>query len=166
MSEFTIDPAILDYFQTIKNFCQLISEEYDSEFDEPMTMEQIQAWEKENDFVLPDQMKSWYLLTSSAYIANGYFEIYEPFVGCYKKDDDVVVFASIIGDGEEAMILRETGEMFSDFDGMRNDFEDFTYFLDKVLIDLEEKAEECLGEDWEAIYDERFGKDDDSSDED
>ena len=143
MSEFTIDPAILDYFQTIKNFCELISEEYDSEFDEPMTMEQIQAWEKENDFVLPEQMKSWYLLTSSAYI-----------------------FASIIGDGEEAMILRETGEMFSDFDGMRDDFEDFTYFLDKVLIDLEEKAEECLGEDWEAIYDERFGKDDDSSDED
>ena len=157
MSDFVIDPAIQDYFDTIKNFCELISEDRHSEFDEPMTMEQIQAWEKENDFVLPDQMKSWYLLTSSAYIANGYFEIFEPFVGCYEKDDDVVVFASIIGDGEEAMILRETGEMFSDFDGMREDFEDFTYFLDKVLIDLEEKAEECLGEDWETIYEERYG---------
>ena len=66
MSDFVIDPAIQDYFETIKNFCELISEDRDSEFDEPMTMEQIQAWEKENDFVLPDQMKSWYLLTSSA----------------------------------------------------------------------------------------------------
>lgn len=165
MSDFVIDPAIQDYFETIKNFCELISEEHDSEFGEPMTMEQILEWEKENDYVIPDQMKSWYLLTSSAYIANGQFEIFEPFVGCYEKDNDVVVFASIIGDGEEAMIDIESGAMFSDFDGMRDDFEDFTYFLDKVLIDLEEMAEECLGEDWEAIYEEKYGSDDESGQE-
>ncbi|MBQ8959796.1 MAG: SMI1/KNR4 family protein [Ruminococcus sp.] len=98
MKDHTIDPVIIECFDTIKNFCELISEDRDSEFGEPMTMEQIQAWEAENGFVLPDQMKSWYLLTSSAYIANGYYEIFEPFVGCYEKDDDVVVFASIIGE--------------------------------------------------------------------
>ena len=157
MSDFMIDEKIIADFEYIKNLCEMLSEFTDSKFENPMPIEEIERWEKENDTTLPQQYKSWLALTSCARIAGGYYDFFPPEIGCFEEDNDVVIAASIIGDGEELLISRSTGKVFSCFEGEVTEHDSFDDFLGSVMISLEEQASEYLGDSWEEIYDEKFG---------
>lgn len=156
MNDFVIDQEVKEDFEYIRNLCELLSEFRDSKFEPPMQMTEIEQWEKDNNTKLPDQYKSWLLLTSYARIAGGLYTFEAPIIGSYDEDDDVIIAASIIGDGETLLISRESGAVFSDFDGEMTEFESFEEFLVGISVDLERLAKEYLGESWEDIYDETF----------
>lgn len=157
MSDFMIDEEIIADFEYIQNLCEMLSEFTHSKFENPMPIEEIERWEKENDTTLPQQYKSWLALTSCARIAGGYYDFFLPEIGCFEEDNDVVIAASIIGDGEELLISRSTGKVFSCFEGEVTEHDSFDDFLGSVMISLEEQASEYLGDSWEEIYDEKFG---------
>ena len=72
------------------------------------------------------------------------------------NDDDVIIIGSVIGDGEELLISRESGEIFSFFDGETETYDDFDDLLTCLSGFMEDSAEKYLGADWGDIYDERF----------
>ena len=68
--------------------------------------------------------------------------------------EEVIVISP--GDGEELLISRESGKIFSFFDGETEEYEDFDDLLTCLSGFMEHSAEEYLGKDWGDIYDERF----------
>lgn len=156
MMKFEIDNIIKEQFDYYKNMCSLLSEFTDSEFDAPAEIDKIEQWEKENNVNLPHQYKSWLLLTEYAAIMGGYIEFIWPQIGSFEGDDDVIIIGSVIGDGEELLISRESGEIFSFFDGETETYDDFDDLLTCLSGFMEDSAKKYLGADWGDIYDERF----------
>ncbi len=157
MNNFIIDSVIKDDYDDLLNMCSLISEYKKTEFNAPASIEKIEAWEKDNNCELPYQYKSWLALTSEARVAGGYVEFSWPEIGRYEQDDDVIIIGSIMGDGENVLISRATGNVFSSFEDDDNEYEDFNDLLINIILYLEEYAEEFLGADWIKVYEERFG---------
>lgn len=156
MEKFAIDPIIKEQFEYYQNMCSLLSEFKDSTFASPATLEKIENWEKENDTELPHQYKSWLLLSESSRIIGGYIELKWPQLGCFDADNDVIIIGSIVGDGEELLISRKNGKIFSFFDGETEEYEDFDDLLTCLSGFIEHSAEKYLGADWEDIYDNKF----------
>jgi len=156
MDKFVIDPIIKEQFLYYQNMCSLLSEFKDSVFASPATLEEIEHWEKANDTTLPHQYKSWLMLTKNSRILDGYIEFEWPGLGTLDDKDDIIVFASIIGDGETAYISRSDGKIFSIFEGQIKKYADFDDFLTIQALYIESMAEDFLGEKWGELYDERF----------
>ncbi|WP_173329338.1 hypothetical protein [Ruminococcus flavefaciens] len=156
MIRYEIDDTIKEQFDYYKNMCALLSEFTDSEFGPPAEIEKIEQWEKDNNVRLPHQYKSWLLLTEYARIIGGYIEFRWPQMGSSDAENDVIVIGAVVGDGEELLISRESGKIFSFFDGETEEYEDFDDLLTCLSGFMEHSAEEYLGADWGDIYDERF----------
>lgn len=153
---FEIDDTIKQQYEYYRNLCSLLSEFKDSTFAPPATLEKIENWEKKNYTTLPHQYKSWLLLIEYSRIIGGYIEFRWPQLGSFDADNDVIVIGAVVGDGEELLISRENGKVFSFFDGETEEYEDFDDLLTCLSGFMEHSAEEYLGEDWGDIYDERF----------
>ena len=136
--------------------CSLLSEFKDSEFAPPATLEEIENWEKENDATLPHQYKSWLMLTKESRILDGYIEFRWPEFGTLDESNDIIVIASIIGDGETTYISRSDGKVFSIFEGEIKEYDDFDDFLTIESLYVESMAEDFIGEEWTDLYDEKF----------
>ena len=156
MENFVIDPIIKEQFEYYQNTCSLLSEFKNSTFAPPATLEKIEKWEKENDSPLPQQYKSWLLLTSESSILDQFIDFSWPEIGTLDEKDDIIIIASIIGDGETAYISRSNGKVFSIFEGEIKEYDDFDAFLSIKSLDIESMAEDFIGEEWEDLYDERF----------
>ena len=154
--KFEIDDTIKEQFDYYQNMCSLLSEFKESKFDPPAEIEKIEQWEKENDTTLPYQYKSWLALSEYSWILDGYVEFFLPQIGSFDDDNDVIVIGSVIGDGEEILISRESGKIFSFFDGETEEYNDFDDLLSCLSGYVEDSAKEFLGDDWVAIYNERF----------
>ena len=73
-----------------------------------------------------------------------------------ERKNDIIIIASIIGDGETVYISRLNGKFFSIFEGEIKEYKDFDDFLTIQSLYIESMAEEYLGADWDDIYDELF----------
>ena len=153
MEKFIIDPIIKEQFEYYQNMCSLLSEFKNSTFAPPTTLEKIEKWEKENDFTLPQQYESWLLLTSESSILDQFIDFSWPEIGTLDEKND------IIGDGETAYISRSNGKVFSIFEGVIKEYDDFDAFLSIKSLDIESMAEDFIGEGWEDLYDEKYGDD-------
>ena len=156
MEKFVIDPIISEQFKYYQNMCSLLAEFKDSTFDPPATLEKINEWEKENDTVLPHQYKSWLMLTAESSILDQFIDFSWPEIGTLKEENDIIIIASLIGDGETAFISRSDGKIMSIFEGEITEYDDFDNFLTIKSLYIESMAEEFIGEDWGDIYDETF----------
>lgn len=154
--KYEIDNIIKEQFDYYKNMCSLLSEFKDSEFGPPAEIEKIEQWEKDNNVKLPYQYKSWLLLTAESNILDMYIEFSWPTIGTLNEKNDIIIIASIIGDGETAYISRLNGKVFSLFEGEIKEYKDFDDFLTIQSLYIESMAEEYLGADWGDIYDELF----------
>jgi hypothetical protein len=154
--KYEIDDIIKEQFDYYKNMCSLLSEFKDSEFGPPSEIEIIEQWEKDNNVKLPHQYKSWLLLTSESNILDGFIEFSFPAIGSLEVHNDIVIIASMIGDGETAYISQSDGKVFSIFEGEIKAYKDFDDFLTIQSLYIESMAEEYLGADWGDIYDELF----------
>ena len=153
---FEIDDIIKEQFDYYKNMCALLSEFKDSEFGPPAEIEKIEQWEKDNNVKLPHQYKSWLLLTAESSILDMYIDFSWPTIGTLNEKNDIIIIASIIGDGETAYISRTDSKVYSIFEGEIKEYDDFDDFLTIKSLYFESLAEEYLGDDWGDIYDERF----------
>ena len=158
MANFVIDDDIRGWFDHFRNFCEFMADaDYDSEFDPGLTSQQIEEWESENDTELPDQYRSWLMLTGGASVLNGELELITPELGSLEEDDDIVIIGSR-GDGTEAGIRREDGTVYSICEGDIREYKDFDDFLTYAMAYLEDIAEDEMGEDWQEQFDEMFGE--------
>ena len=153
---FEIDDIIKEQFDYYKNMCALLSEFKDSEFGPPAEIEKIEQWEKDNNVKLPHQYKSWLLLTAESNILDMYIDFSWPTIGTLNEKNDIIIIASIIGNGETAYISRTDSKVYSIFEGEIKEYDDFDDFLTIKSLYFESLAEEYLGYDWGDIYDERF----------
>ena len=156
MEQFVIDPIIKEQFEYYQNMCSLLSEFKESKFAPPATLEEIEHWEKENNAILPHQYKSWLMLTKESRILDGYIEFRWPELGCLDTVDDVIIIGSVIGDGEELLISRESNHILSFFDGETEEYNDFDDCLTTKSCYIESMAEDFIGEEWTDLYDEKF----------
>ena len=158
MNNFVIDNVIKEDYEFLRKFCEFMSEAgYESEFAPPMTLEEVEKWEKDNDTELPSGYKSWLLLTAESNIMD-YIILAEPVIGTLEEENDIVIIGTAVGDGEEVGIRRSDGSVYSIFDGEVREYKDFDDFLTVKLYFLEEIAEEEIGEDWEDQMNEMFGE--------
>ena len=156
MEKFVIDPIIKEQFEYYQNMCSILSEFVDSTFSSPATLEKIEKWEKENDTTLPYQYKSWLLLASESSILDQFIDFSWPLIGTLDNKNDIIIIASIIGDGETAYISRSNGKIFSIFEGEIKSYDDFDDFLTIESIYIESMAEEFIGEEWGDVYSSKF----------
>ena len=105
---------------------------------------------------MPHQYKSWLLLTAESNILDMYIDFSWPTIGTLNEKNDIIIIASIIGDGETAYISRTDSKVYSIFEGEIKEYDDFDDFLTIKSLYFESLAEEYLGDDWGDIYDERF----------
>ena len=154
--KYEIDDTIKEQFEYYKNMCALLSEFKDSDFGPPAEIEKIEQWEKDNNVKLPHQYKSWLLLTAESNILDMYIDFSWPTIGTLNEKNDIIIIASIIGDGETAYISRTDSKVYSIFEGEIEEYEDFDDLLTCLSGFMEHSAEEYLGDDWGDIYDERF----------
>ncbi|WP_295068365.1 hypothetical protein [Ruminococcus sp.] len=157
MKKIEIDDIIKQQFEYYQNMCSLLSDFKDSHFDPPGDIEKIEQWEKDNGTNLPHQYKSWLLLSAGSNILDGFIELSWPEIGTLDERNDIIIIASIIGDGETVYISRTDRKVYSIFEGEIKEYNDFDDFLTIKSLYIETLAKEYLGDDWGDIYDKQFG---------
>lgn len=141
------DNSLTERIKTIIELIEELAEDsvYDAfEFAEPMSNEEIEAWEKENDIKIPDSYKDWLNFTRAAEIDSD-ATFYEPsdFVTdndekSYDVPDECVVIGELGGWGVSVCFYAETGEiMYIDHGEECRDL-DFGDILDWVIDRLQE----------------------------
>lgn len=157
MSNFNIDEAIKDWFELYKNVCDHLSGYYDSEFGSPAELKDIEQWEIDNNIELPDQYKSWLLLSSESNILDGYLELTFPEIGTYEEKDDIVSIGNRMGDGEVLGMFISTGTFFSALDNDIHEYEDFDDLLSYMLFYMENRIKEHFGKNWDKEFNKKYG---------
>lgn len=152
---FIIDECIKEQFEYYKNMCELMSGYKNSSFDSPADIAKIEAWEKENNFNLPHEYKSWLMLTENADILNQYAIIQFPEFGDYMGENDVIIVGAVLSD-EEILLSCSTGVFFRVTDEGEEEYRDFDDMLADLSFYLEQCAENYIGTNWDDIYNERF----------
>ena len=152
---FIIDDCIKEQFEYYKNMCELLNAYMFSSFSPPANVVKIESWEKENDFSLPHEYKSWLLLTENADILNQYAIIQFPELGDYMEENDVVIVGTVLND-EEILLSRSTKIFFRVTDEGKQEYRDFDDMLADLSFYLEESAENYIGSDWDEEYAKRF----------
>lgn len=153
--DFIIDKNIKEQFEYYTNMCELLREYKDSSFAPPANINKIEEWENENKFSLPHEYKSWLMLTENADILNQYAVIQFPELGDYMAEKDVIIVGTVLND-EEILLSRSTNVIFRVTSDGEQEYRDFDDMLADLSFYLEESAEDCIGENWDEIYDERF----------
>ena len=148
--EYLINNQIKDAYEDIIKITSILKSE--SSFDPPATLDILDEWEKKNSIVLPEMYKSWLLLTSYARILEGIFEIHMPIIANYNRN---WIDIAHIGCAEHLVFSKDDGSIFSVDDEYTN-YEDFDDFLVHMIGYLENEAQNEYGEEWIAIYDEKF----------
>lgn len=145
-----MDSEIKESFDDIQKICRLLNEKRTSKFDPPVTEKQISDWEKKNGITIPPSYKDWLLCTGHAYIYGFYCELFFPEV---YNDGNFILIGDIIGDGECLYFTKNDTTIYRDFEGDITEYESFDEFLVDLELDLEDFAEDELGENWTEIYD-------------
>ena len=135
---------ICESYDYLKQLCEFLVDYYDYRFYEPVSIEEIEKWEIENEIKIPLMLKEWLLLTKSCNMSNRAWRLFWPEI----DETGNVLVGSFVGDGEFLYFSKETGEFFTLFDGEKEEFDSFDSVLTYISVDLEDKAEEILGEDW------------------
>lgn len=157
MEKFVVDERIKDQFELYRNICDYLSEDYDSNFEQPAELSKIEQWEADNDTQLPYQYKSWLRLTSRALLLDGYIKFIWPMIGTLEEENDVVIIGARVGVEEEFGIERSSGIVYSICDGEKTEYDDFDDFLGNLEYSMSEVAEEIFGEDWADDFNEKYG---------
>ena len=113
MEKFVVDERIKHQFELYRNICDYLSEDYDSNFEQPAELSKIEQWEADNDTQLPYQYKSWLRLTSRALLLDGYIKFIWPMIGTLEEENDVVIIGARVGVEEEFGIERSSGIVYS-----------------------------------------------------
>ncbi len=135
---------ICESYDYLKQLCEFLVDYYDYRFYEPVSIEEIEKWEIENEIKIPLMLKEWLLLTKSCNMSNRAWRLFWPEI----DETGNVLVGSFVGDGEFLYFSKETGEFFTIFDGEKEKFDSFDSVLTYISVDLEDKAEEIFGEDW------------------
>jgi len=135
---------ICESYDYLKQLCEFLVDYYDYRFYEPVSIEEIEKWEIENEIKIPLMLKEWLLLTKSCNMSNRAWRLFWPEI----DETGNVLVGSFVGDGEFLYFSKETGEFFTLFDGEKEEFDSFDSVLTYISVDLEDKAEEIFGEDW------------------
>lgn len=135
---------ICESYDYLKQLCEFLVDYYDYRFYEPVSIEEIEKWEIENEIKIPLMLKEWLLLTKECNILNRRFRLFFP-----ENDETAnVLVGSFVGDGEYLYFSKISGQFFTIFDGEKENFDSFDSVLTYISVDLEDKAEEIFGEDW------------------
>lgn len=143
---------IIESYDYLKNLCEFLSEDYESQFEEPATEEEIKNWENENNVEIPSMFKEWLLLTKNCDMSDRCCRIFWPEI----EDEDNVLIGNFIGDGEYLYFSKKTGEFFTILDGEVEEYDSFDSVLVNISVGLEEEAEEIFGEDWMKEFEEKY----------
>lgn len=151
---FVINNEIKDTFDDIRNIASILSRS--SVFEQGVSIEELVDWEKNNAISMPDMYKSWLSLTSYSRIIEGEFEIFMP---KNSDEDSNGILIGIIGGGLRHLYFSKKDCSVYTIGDERIEYEDFNDFLSYVYIMLENEAQDEYGDEWENIYDEKYGDD-------
>ena len=135
---------ICESYDYLKQLCEFLVDYYDYRFYEPVSIEEIEKWEIENEIKIPLMLKEWLLLTKSCNMSNRAWRLFWPEI----DETGNVLVGSFVGDGEYLYFSKISGQFFTIFDGEKENFDSFDSVLTYISVDLEDKAEEIFGEDW------------------
>ncbi len=110
-----------DVIAELLEYCDEKEEEGElgkTKFSNPVSEEEIEAWEKENGVKIPESYKQWLRFTGDCIIDGTTAEFYSPknFRTEYVPDD-LVIIGEEVGDGEVVCFSKETGSIMSYFEG-------------------------------------------------
>lgn len=135
---------ICESYDYLKQLCEFLVDYYDYRFYEPVSIEEIEKWEIENEIKIPLMLKEWLLLTKSCNMSNRAWRLFWPEI----DETGNVLVGSFVGDGEYLYFSKISGQFFTLFEGEKEEFDSFDSVLTYISVDLEDKAEEIFGEDW------------------
>ena len=138
------DNELKELIQELLEFCDEKEEEGElgrTKFSDPVSEEEIENWEKENGVSIPESYKAWLRFTGDCEIDGTTASFFSP-----KKfrtefvPDDFIIIGEEVGDGEVVCFSKETGEIFSYFEGKVDlEYGTFDVALKEVLRMLGKK---------------------------
>ena len=140
-----------DVIAELLEYCDEKEEEGElgkTKFSNPVSEEEIEAWEKENGVKIPESYKQWLRFTGDCIIDGNTAEFYSPknFRTGYVPED-LVIIGEQIGDGEVVCFSKRTGNIVTYFEGSINyEYGTFDKTI-KEVIRLMGKPEEESEED-------------------
>ena len=113
-----------DVIAELLEYCDEKEEEGElgkTKFSNPVSEEEIDAWEKENGVRIPETYKQWLRFTGDCIIDGTTAEFYSPknFRTEYVPED-LVIIGEQIGDGEVVCFSKEMGNIVTYFEGSIN----------------------------------------------
>lgn len=122
---------------TITRLCDSLRDEYKSRFFQPADEKETQQWERENNIKIPESYQEWLCFSNGAVIRGNLAYFYgagEFEVGNPDYPEDFVVIGDLIGDGERLGFSKTTGKILRLNHGRIREYEDFSSFLNKMVI--------------------------------
>lgn len=129
--------SLTEEIKEIVELCEQLEDDYDFQFDEPATADEIKEWEEKNGIEIPQLYKEWLDFSGDSRILNGLAHFYgTKMMGEYNEyvPDELVVIGELIGDGEFLCFSKESGEIVRYNHGKIKRLEDFKLFLNKFLL--------------------------------
>jgi AAA+ ATPase superfamily predicted ATPase len=144
----SIENSLQSEIDELQELCQRMEDMKinESRFDPPATEEEILGWESNYGITIPESYKEWLRFSNGAQIF-GFTAQFYSIKGIVVEEkylpEDLVMIGDMIGDGELICFSKETGKIFSLFEGKREDYGSFK----EVLIEVIRIGKGQLGED-------------------
>lgn len=135
--------SLTDEITQIVELSKKLENEYDFEFDPPLSEVKIILWEQENNIAIPDQIKDWLRFSGYASLCSelviirgvGGFTAHGEFV-----PDDMVIIGSFIDASIAIGFSKTTGVILREDDGEITKYPTFADFLHNPIIRMLKKS--------------------------
>lgn len=135
--------SLTDEIKEIVRLSQQLEDDYDFEYDPPITEEELTSWENKHKIIIPESVKDWLRFSGYSNICSELVIIkgvnsFE--VECELISSDLVIIGEVIGDGEFLCFSKKTGEIIRENHGEITNFKSLKNFLKNTVIRMMKKS--------------------------
>ncbi len=135
--------SLTEEIKEIVRLSRQLEDDYNFEYDPPVTEEELTSWENENQIIIPESVKDWLRFSGYSNICSELVIIksvksFE--VGCELISDDLVIIGEVIGNGEFLCFSKKTGEIIRENHGEITRLKSFEDFLTNTVIRMLKKS--------------------------
>lgn len=135
--------SLTDEIKEIVRLSQQLEDDYDFEYDPPITEEELTLWENKHKIIIPESVKDWLRFSGYSNICSELVIIkgvnsFE--VECELISSDLVIIGEVIGDGEFLCFSKKTGEIIRENHGEITNFKSLKNFLTNTVIRMMKKS--------------------------
>ena len=129
--------SLTDEITQIVELSKKLENDYDFEYDPPISEEVLSSWEKEHSITIPESIKDWLRFSGYSNICNELAIIkgVKAFkIDCELVPDEMVIIGEVIGDGQFIGFSKENGEIMWEDHGEVTRLKSFDIFLKDTVI--------------------------------